>query len=188
MKKALRDQVLQARQGQSPAVVAAKSRWIREQLRRLPVFQKAGTIMVYVDFRQEVATRPLIRRLLREGKQVAVPVCREAGRLIPAAIKAFPGDLRPGKWGILEPPEDHLDSVDPGELDLVLVPGVAFDRRGNRLGYGAGYYDRFLPLLRPGASKIGLAFALQLVEDVFPGAHDVPVDCIVTETEVIKRG
>jgi 5-formyltetrahydrofolate cyclo-ligase len=153
----------------------------------LPAWQQAGTIMSYVSFGSEVATPPLITAALAAGKRVAVPFCvREGRRLIASEVLAFPDDLQPGTLGILEPRPESLRPLAPELIDLVIVPGVAFDRAGNRLGYGAGYYDRFLATLKPGAVTAGLAFAKQIVASVYPEAHDRPVDMVITETEIIK--
>lgn len=145
--------------------------------------------MCYVSFGSEVNTFPLIQAALEQSKRLAVPLCQPEGQsLLAAEISDFPGDLRPGTWGILEPRPEALRPVAPELLDLVLVPGVAFDRSGNRLGYGAGYYDRFLATLRPGARTIALAFAEQIVTDVYPQAHDRPVDMVITDQEIIEPG
>ncbi|MBC7325946.1 MAG: 5-formyltetrahydrofolate cyclo-ligase, partial [Moorella sp. (in: Bacteria)] len=124
---------------------------------------------------------------LAGGKRVAVPLCiREGRRLIASEVFAFPGDLEPGTWGILEPKKENLRPLAPDLIDLVIVPGVAFDRAGNRLGYGAGYYDRFLATLRPGARCIAVGFAEQIVPDVYAEPHDRRVDMIVTDAEIIE--
>ena len=96
--------------------------------------------------------------------------------------------MEPGRFGIREPKPQVGTPQAIADIDAILVPAVAFDRRGYRVGYGGGYYDRFLPELRGRAVRVGLAFACQLVDSVPAGAHDVPVDFIVTETEIIATG
>lgn len=187
MKKELRKSIIQERLEMSSETVAVKSMLIANRLFGLKEFQHAKAIMSYVDFRNEVSTEAIITAALSLGKRVFVPVCEPEGlRLIPSEIKEFPDDLVPGTWGILEPRPDAFRPVDPMEIDLVLVPGVAFDRLGNRLGYGAGYYDRFLPRLREGTPLIALAFALQVRDEVYSEAHDCPVDMVITEEQVIN--
>jgi 5-formyltetrahydrofolate cyclo-ligase len=161
------------------------SRTIVARLEALPVFQRSRRIQTYVALRPEVDTHALIRRLLRAGKQVAVPRVESGRELQQYLIKDF-SELQVGTFGILEPPSDPSRRVMPAQFDLVLVPGLAFDRAGNRLGAGKGYYDRFLAGIK--APKIALAFASQIVEQVPIEPHDQRVDMIVTESETIICG
>ncbi|MDK2817477.1 MAG: 5-formyltetrahydrofolate cyclo-ligase [Moorella sp. (in: firmicutes)] len=187
MKKQLRKQIIARRNALATAVREAKSEIIVKKVLELPAWQQAGIIMSYVSFGSEVATPALIKAALAGGKRVAVPLCvRDGRRLIASEVLAFPDDLQPGTWGILEPRPESLRPLEPELIDLVIVPGVAFDRGGNRLGYGAGYYDRFLATLRPGAMTIALAFTEQIVPDVYPEPHDRPVDMVITEAGIIE--
>lgn len=187
MKQGLRQQVVARRNALAETVRKNKSKIIHNKLKELPTWQQAGVVMSYVSFGSEVSTHTLIKEALAAGKRVAVPLCvREGRRLIPSEILDFPDDLRPGTWGILEPRPECLRPLDPQLIDLVIVPGVAFDRKGNRLGYGAGYYDRFLKTLKPGTVTIALAFSEQIVPDVYAEDHDLPVDMVVTDEEVIN--
>lgn len=184
-KKTIRKEILQKRLRLSPGEVAAKSRAIAEQVFDLPAFAAAKTIMAYVPFRNEVDTSPIIERALSTGKRVVVPISElSTMRLIPSEIWDYPGDLTEGTYGILEPRPDCVRPRDPNEIDLVLVPGVAYDFCGNRLGYGAGFYDRFLDSL-PQAKSVALAFSLQVLDDAYPEPHDHPVQFLVTEEQVI---
>lgn len=187
----VRQGVLAARMALSPRLVKEKSRAVMDRVMSLEAYLKAKSLMVYVDFRNEVQTGGLIVRSLAAGKIVSVPITDVRGKkLIPSRLESYPGDLAPGAWGIMEPRPECVRPLDPGELDLVIVPGVAFDAKGNRLGYGGGFYDRFLPRTRPGTVYIAPAFEVQVVDDVFPGPHDVPVHVIVTEERTIflKKG
>ncbi|HUW63278.1 MAG TPA: 5-formyltetrahydrofolate cyclo-ligase [Spirochaetia bacterium] len=185
-KSELRSLVLDKRAALDPAARDAKSREIAQRLFAMEIWRRSRTIMVYLDFRSEVATGPIVERALAEGKTVAVPKTEVAGRrLIVSVLSNYPQDLVSGTWGILEPRADCLRPLPPDRLDLVLVPGVAFDGSGNRLGYGGGFYDRFLPFLRDGAVTVAPAFEVQVLERVETGAYDVPVDLIVTEERVI---
>jgi len=185
----LRKDVLRARVALAHAEVAAKSGLIMERLFELKEYGRSSTMMVYVDFRNEAQTGEIVRRAMAAGKRVAVPVTDIAGKkLTPSLLLDYPGDLTPGAWGILEPKQECLRPLAPGELDLVVVPGVAFDAAGNRLGYGGGFYDRFLPRTRPDTVFIALAFELQVRPVVFPGCHDVPMHVLVTEDRLIRTG
>lgn len=185
----IRQNVLESRMALSPAAVTEKSRIIIEKIMSSDLFLKTQSLMVYVDFRNEVQTGSLIAGALAAGKQVSVPITdiREK-KLTPSRLLSYPDDLTPGVWGILEPKTECVRPVDPAALNLVVVPGVAFDERGNRLGYGGGFYDRFLPRTGPGTVYLAPAFEVQLVEDACPGSHDVPVHIIVTEKRIIKAG
>lgn len=184
-KAELRERIIAKRLSMDAEEVEAKSRIIVGRVKGLAAFQEAGLIFSYVAFRQEVETRGLITAALAAGKRVAVPLVDKANRRLLAMEITDLGELAPGLWGILEPKPETRRPVEPADIDLVIVPGVAFDRSGNRLGYGGGYYDRFLPTLRPGAQTVALAYSFQVVEALTPGPSDVPVRCVVTEEEVI---
>jgi len=180
-KQETRQDILRQRMAQSKEDVRQKSDLICSQIRKLPVFQEAETIMLYLPIRKEVDTMPLIRELWAAGKKVVIPVCQQEDiSLIPGQIRSM-DDLAPGTWGILEPKASCLMPVPAEEIDLVLVPGVAFDPQGNRLGYGAGYYDRFLPRLRPGVQKVAMAFEVQLVPGLETDCYDQIMYHVVTE-------
>lgn len=185
-KKQLRKKIIEARLELSPEEVTAKSEKIIRKLVSLPVYRQAGTIMTYVAFNNEVETRGLIKHSLAEGKKVYVPVTRtKEKRLVPAEIFGLE-DLVPGTWGILEPKPECLRPRDPRDIDLVVVPGVAFDKEGNRLGYGGGYYDRFLSKLRGDCCFVALCYQLQIRDEVYTEVHDQPVHMVITEEQVIS--
>ncbi len=153
-------------------------------------FGRAGRLMVYLPFRGEVPTARIIERALAEGKTVAAPVTlKEERRLLPLRLTGRPEDLRPGPYGILEPEPSVCESVPPDKLDLVVVPGVAFDVEGARLGYGGGYYDRFLALEAREATRVALAYEIQVSPVPLPlDAHDSRMDLVVTERRIIRGG
>ncbi|SHE93009.1 5-formyltetrahydrofolate cyclo-ligase [Desulfofundulus australicus DSM 11792] len=185
-KSELRKDVLKARGSLSPGEVAEKSKRILRRVLSLEEFQRARTLMAYVDFRNEVQTGALIMESMARGKRVAVPLTDVASkRLVPSLLLDFPGDLAPGTWDILEPRPECLRPLEPEELDLVIVPGVAFDLQGNRLGYGGGFYDRFLPRTRPDTVWLALAFEVQIRPHILTGPHDCPVHILVTEERVV---
>ncbi len=187
MKRELRKQILAERMALSNEEATAKSQKIAKKLEELPEFGKAGLIMFYLDFRNEVQTTELLKRALAEGKRVVIPITvRETSTLIPSEIINFPDDLTSGTWGILEPKKECVRPIDPSEIDMVIVPGVSFDPKGNRMGYGGGFYDRFLLRTKPGATFVALAFELQIRENVHPEEHDHPVHYVITEERAIK--
>lgn len=182
----VRQSALKARMALSPQFVREKSDIITARVISSEAYRRAGSIMVYVDFRNEVSTGTLIAHCLEAGKKVSVPITDiEGKRLIPSALLDYPGDLEPGAWGILEPKKACVRPVDPGDIDLVVVPGVAYDAGGNRLGYGGGFYDRFLPRTKPGTVYLAPAFEVQVVDNVFPGPLDVSMHVIITEERVM---
>ena len=161
---------------------------IMNKLRSLDVYQKVQLILVYVSFRSEVDTHAFIHHALEDGKRVAVPLTISDGKnLLPCEIFSF-GDLQGGNWGILEPKKETQRIVTPEEIDLVVVPGLAFDRDRNRLGYGAGYYDRFLPNLRHDAITLGVGFDMQLVRELPVEPFDVQLKGVLTNSEYISSG
>lgn len=181
-KRALRREVIARRDALPERRRAAASVAIAERVTRLEEAADARTAMVFWSFGTEVDTSPLIERWVAEGKTVALPRI-EGSDIVPVTF--VPGaPVTRTSFGAMEPAGGRV--LDPSELDVVIVPGVAFDRSCNRIGYGAGYYDRFLPRTRAGVPAIAIGFALQVVPDVPGGAMDRRVDAIVTEVEVIR--
>ncbi len=182
-KAALRETVLERRRALDSGLHRELSHEILRRVAADDRYRDARVLHTYIDARDnEVATRNLVRAALDEGRRVVCPRALPGGRLEHYEIGAL-DDLEPGRFGLLEPRPDPARAVDPSEIDLVLVPGIVFDREGFRAGFGGGYYDGFLAAID--APSIGLAFALQLVARVPREAHDVPVDAIVTEHELI---
>ncbi len=179
-KRALRERVLAARDALDPASRAAASKAIVERVVALPSFGQARMPLLTLPFRTEWDTRPLFEACLARGRGVVLPRVDEATRMLGLHLVNEPAwQIRAGYRGIAEPvPSTPL--VDPMEVDWVLVPGVAFDRWGGRLGYGGGYYDRLLPLLPPHVPRIAGAFDVQLVEAVPAAPHDLRVHAIAT--------
>lgn len=181
-KRALRREVLAARDALTAEERAARSEAITRRLLALPEMRNAHTALVFWSFGSEVDTGTLIDRLLAGGARVALP--RVAGSEVEPAGYVRGDPLRGTNFGAMEP--EGGSQLDPSDLDLVVVPGVAFDREGNRVGYGGGFYDRLLPRLRSTARSMGVAFAVQIVQTVPTGGSDRRVDVIVTEDEVIR--
>jgi len=159
---------------------------IEDRLFGFEPFAAARTVLFYASFNNEVRTGGAIRRAIREGKRIAVPVTKvEEKRLETSLVTDFDEDLQPGAFGIPEPKPGRVRPVPDDEIDIVVVPGVAFDRRGNRVGYGGGYYDRFVGRVRIGVPLIAVAFAFQLMDEVPAAEHDLRVDALITEEETI---
>ncbi len=181
-KKYLRKTYLDIRSGLSENEVEKKSEIIIRSLFLLDEFKNAHKVMFYVDTGKEVRTRQAIKMALNMGKRVAVPKVIDCD-MIAVEIDSL-SRLKPGKFGIYEPMQNH--EMPAKEIDLVVVPGVAFDNMGFRLGYGGGYYDRFLSGLRPNATKAAVAYEIQLVDKLPAEDHDIRVDIIVTEKAVYR--
>lgn len=144
------------------------------------IYKEAKSLFIYVSFGSEVDTHRIIELAIKDNKSVYVPkvINRIEGM---AAVKIGSlSELKASSFGILEP-ESIQETGKPWEFDLILIPGLAFDSRGGRLGYGAGYYDSFLKEVRPETQKIGLAYSCQIIEEVPMEKQDVFIDQIITE-------
>ncbi|EEG77360.1 5-formyltetrahydrofolate cyclo-ligase [Dethiobacter alkaliphilus] len=185
-KKTLRKDVLCQCDLLTEEDVISFSNSIAEKLFSLPEYQAAKTIMYYANFNKEVVTLDMIPKTLAEGKRVIVPkTVHKERRMILSEVFDVEDDLTPGLWNIPEPKPDKLRPVDVKEIDFVVVPGVAFDEQGNRLGYGGGYYDRFFQDLRPDVPLVAVTYELQMVEQIPVSPWDRTVDLIITEKRVI---
>jgi 5-formyltetrahydrofolate cyclo-ligase len=185
-KKQLREIMLRRRDSLSSEERALKSRAITARLVGMQELQDARTVMAYASFRSEVDTGPLIAWCREQGKTLALPKVTGPVTLEAFLVRDPQVDLQPGVWGISEP-TSGLERVDPSALDVVIVPGVAFDLRGGRLGYGGGFYDAYLPRLRPDTLLVGAAFQVQVVQRVPMARHDTRVDVLVTEIRLSRK-
>jgi 5-formyltetrahydrofolate cyclo-ligase len=181
LKKDIRKKVLAARDGQLPAQRTAKSREVEERLFSLPEFRSARVVLFFASFRSEVETSSMIRHALTFGKRVILPKVKGT-ELALYEIADWDRDVSPGAWGIPEPHENRPVGLD--EIDLILMPGAAFDEHGNRVGYGAGFYDKLLSSYTK--TTVALAFEAQIVPLIPAEPHDVPVTKIVTEKRIIN--
>lgn len=183
-KKELRSYILSLRESLSDEDVMLKSLGIMRRLEGLSFFARAGTIMAYMDYKKEVITSQIIEKALSTGKRIVLPLTiPDKHQLVLIEIKDLKSDITAGFKGIREPKYNNERIVTPREVDLVLVPGVVFDERGYRIGYGGGYYDRFLK--ETSACKVGLAFELQ-IHTVPEEEHDIKMDYVVTEDRIIN--
>ena len=181
MKAQIRDEILKKRNSLPKEEIIKRSQKIKNNLFSLEEYKKAKNVMFFVSFGSEVHTHEMIKEALK-SKTVIIPKVLNH-KIEPSLIIDFDNLIPSGKFGILEPIE--LMKIAYKNIDLILVAGITFDRDGYRLGYGLGYYDKFLAKL-PKALKIGLCFDFQIVDKLPREAHDVPVDIVVTNEEVIK--
>jgi 5-formyltetrahydrofolate cyclo-ligase len=183
-KRDLRRTVLAARDALGEADRLARSAAIHNRFLALPEVERTGTVMLFWSFGSEVSTPPLVEGLHARGTRVALPRIRAPKEL--EVVAYAPGDpVRETSFGAREPTGGAV--MDPAAVDVVVTPGVAFDLAGRRIGYGGGFYDRFLLLTRPDAPRVGLAFDLQVLDEELPaGAFDLGVDLIVTETRTLR--
>ena len=163
------------------------SQQIIETCLTLPSVRRAKTLLIYLSVRDEVRTVSLFPQVQADTWKIVVPWCTETGDLELFALDSM-DELQVGRFGILEPVADlrglHGKQVTMAEIDAVLVPGVAFDRNGGRLGHGHGYYDRLLQHARSDCLLAGLAWDCQMFSEIPMDQHDVFMDCVVTETDV----
>ena len=166
------------------------SRVICAKFMALPAYKAARTVMWYVDAGSEVRTRHVLPEALGHGKRVVVPWCVVETNTLELFLLADMTELVEGAYKLLEPKSElrHLPNkvVRPEELDLVMVPGTAFDLRGGRMGQGKGYYDRLLASARPSAPLVGMAFDCQIFDEIPVADHDVFMDLVLTETREIR--
>ena len=178
-KRGLRERVLAARDALDAGVRADASRAIAQRIASLESFCDASCVVLTLAFRSEWDTRPLVEDALARGVAVALPRVNEATRMIELhRVRDVAAETAAGFRGIPEP-FASLPRVEVRDVEWILVPGVAFDVRGRRLGYGGGYYDRLLPLLPRSSTRIAGAFELQLIDDI-PAArfHDVLAETV----------
>lgn len=186
----VRRKVIAARDQLSAHDLAVKSGLVVENLFQLTEFMAAATVMFYASFKSEVQTMGAIARCIKQGKRIVLPLTLAKEKsLCPYLIKDPDRDLKPGYCGIPEPDPASAVPLNSQEIDVVILPGSVFDHHGGRLGYGGGFYDRFLANQAPGALRIALAFELQVSAESLPlAAHDQPVDCLVTEKKIFRFG
>ncbi|MCQ9208286.1 MAG: 5-formyltetrahydrofolate cyclo-ligase [Omnitrophica bacterium] len=180
-KSRIRKEIKEKLNQQTDAQRLRKSNLIKNKLFKLAEFKRAKLVMFYLAKAQEVKTHSMIEQAQRLGKKVLVPVIlvREK-KIIASSIDDLKSELSPGPYGILQPKKEYVREVPLKQIDLVLVPGLAFDRQGHRLGRGGGYYDKFLARLPVSTPRIGLAFDFQVLEDLPTFSHDVSVTKVIS--------
>ncbi len=180
-KQHIRKEALARRAGISKEEAAEKSRAITDRILALPAYRNAECILLYIDVKGEVRTRDLLERAWKDGRRTAVPRCRDK-RMDFVEITGY-SDLKPGSFGIPEPASG--DPIDPGNA-LMIMPGAAFDRNLSRIGYGGGYYDRYL-CENPDVQTVAVSYACQVFDSIPSEEHDVRPRILVTENEILYR-
>ncbi|UCH33258.1 MAG: 5-formyltetrahydrofolate cyclo-ligase [Armatimonadota bacterium] len=187
-KSALRKRIAAVRDAIPQPERIAKSADIARRLTEWERFEQARTILAFLSTRSEVLTEPFIARALTSGKTVGAPrTLLGEKRLDFRRLRGSGDDLVAGPFEILEPNAD-APPLDPARADIILVPGLAFDEQGYRLGYGGGFYDRLLAGLAVRAAAVGVAFEAQMIERVPREDRDLPVGWVVTEKRIITCG
>lgn len=188
-KKEIREKIIHLRNIQPTEKIIKKSSIIKDKLFSFEHFQKAKTVMFYASFRNEVETHFMIKDTLRQGKVVALPKTDSKNKKLDVfQINNFEEDIEKGYCEILEP-KNTCKKINIKDIDLVIVPAVAYTQDGYRIGYGGGYYDRFLDkfyTLNKNGISIGLAFEFQIIEEMPKDKFDRKVHFIITEERIIK--
>jgi len=183
MKDNLRKKLIRERNNLSKSELIKKNNIIKKKLFELDEFRQASTILFYVSYDNEVHTHDMIKESMLNGKKIVVPVTdKEKKKLILSELKNW-NDLTHNAYNILEPKRKCIIEISLDSIELILVPGIGFDKHGHRIGHGEGYYDKLLE--NATAPSIGLAFHLQILDKINVEKHDVPVHKIVTEKEII---
>ena len=180
----MRDAILTQRDAVPQLARSAASRAILEKACALPQYAKAKVVLTYMGFGSEIETQPFLESIIADGKMAVLPrVDRASQSLALHSVRSI-DELVTSKWGIQEPTPD-APMVSISVVDFVLMPGVAFDRAGNRLGYGRGYYDKLLSAANPSLARVAAGFSCQIVDNVPVDSHDQKAHCIITEDEII---
>ena len=186
-KNTLRTRASHLRDSLSASEIILKSRRIQETVLRFPPYLRSRAVALYSPTGNEVATEEIREHALKTGKKLFYPKLGAEADLRLVQVKGQ-GDLRPGRYGILEPTGDRIMTKQDEEGLVVLVPGLAFDLSGNRLGRGKGWYDRVIAALGEGVRLVALAFEFQIVEELPAEMWDQKVHHIITERRVVDCG
>lgn len=183
MKHKIRKKILEVRENHDESERSKKDSAIKGKMFSLPEFKKAKIILFYVSIRGEVRTDKMISESLEKGKRILVPFADLKNKTLLISEINDLDELSPGAFGIPEPKNPKEFPLE--RIDIVVIPGIAFDMKGNRVGYGMGFYDRFLKTLKPHVHKIALSYGLQIVSGIPTDGEDVRVNKIITEKEII---
>lgn len=187
-KSEIRVETLARRNALSDEERSEKSKAIMECLFDFANFLEARIVLFYVNANSEVATEAMISKALAYEKIVAVPwVDQQERQILPLKIDDLNRDVRPGYRGIREPIPQRCKPIPVKNVDLAIIPGVAFDERGGRIGHGTGYYDKFIPMLDVTTRKVALAYECQIVPQIPMEPHDRYIDIIITEKRIIYK-
>lgn len=184
IKKSIRDQILDKRSNLGKKEHNLSSNSIIKKIYVSSFYKDSKVIMTFVSFGDEVNTHEFIKESLNNGKRITVPITFPKTKELKASEILNFNELEIGFYNILTPKSESIRFIDPEEIDLIIVPGLAFDRSGFRVGYGGGYYDRFLSKY-PRAIKVAIGFDLQVINEVPKEHFDIAVDYIFTESQII---
>ncbi len=186
-KNEIRREARQLRDSLSTHEIRSKSAAIESRLWQMIQEHQFKSIMFYIAFGSEVRTQTSITRAINSGIKTTVPICSQDGKrqLLPSRLLDLHSEVEAGKYGIPEPKSQFRRPFPPEEIALVVVPGLAFDEKGHRIGYGGRYYDHFL-VRCPQALRVGVAYEMQIVKELSPAEWDIPVHKIITEDRVIS--
>lgn len=184
-KPLLRKQFAQLRKAMSVEERVKSNEAVTARFLNSGIYRSSQTLMTYYSREIEVSTREVINEALLDGKKVALPVCRETGMMDFYFIRSLT-ELIPGKFGIPEPDVCRCELAKPDADCICLVPGLAFDSGGNRLGFGGGYYDRYLASYPDFGCTVGLCYDSCFCVELPGEPHDISVDFIITENEIIE--
>jgi len=184
-KKKLRNIVLDKRNSIDNNRKEEMDREIFNKIINLDLYKEAKNIFIYLSFGSEIDTKPIIDRALEDGKEVYIPKVYKVNREMKAIRLNNFDDLEENSMGILEPKDDS-NFIAKENIDLIIVPGAVFDLEGNRIGYGGGYYDRFLSNIKDRRNKVVLAYDLQILDNIEAEEHDIKMDYILTNSRINK--
>lgn len=182
-KSTIRQQILEKRASLAPQIIERAGKAAAEKLAVMKEYERANTIMAYMDFRNEVPTGPIIDMIRNSGRKLYLPLTDKNFNLVPFLIpeeKSLSDCLVTSAYGIAEPDPNVCSEADPNSIDLIIIPGSVFDQYENRMGYGKGCYDRFLASLAPEAFKLALAYDFQVLPCIPADPTDVKMDKILT--------
>jgi 5-formyltetrahydrofolate cyclo-ligase len=187
-KSEIRRSTLARRDALSKKQGADKSRAIMGRLFEFANFLESRIVLFYLSHKSEVDTESMIRQALALEKIIALPVIDEEKKgIVPLKIDNLDRDVGPGYRGIREPISQRCKVIPVQQVNLAIIPGIAFDERGGRIGYGTGFYDRFIPELDITTRKVALAFECQIVPQIPMEPHDRYTDIIITEKRIIYK-
>ena len=179
-KNTLRQQIKQQRKALTHEEIACKSEKITAFITASDIYKNADCVCVYMAAFNEPRTIPFIHTALADGKRVCIPLSDTDSCTLTLSYISSTDDLTAGAYGILEPV--RIDVASPGDIDLILVPGIVFDENGSRIGFGKGFYDRLLADTR--AKKAGICYDFQVCSGIAADAHDIPMDVLITENGI----
>ncbi|MDU7241508.1 5-formyltetrahydrofolate cyclo-ligase [Clostridium sp.] len=185
-KKILRNKILEIRDSLNNNEKELMDNKIFNELINTDLYKRAINIFIYISFSNEINTRNIIEKAFEDKKNVFIPKVYKDDKLMKAVKLNSIDELKKNSMGILEPIDDS-NYIEKENIDLIVVPGVVFDKECNRVGYGGGYYDRYLKDIKSKENKIALAYDLQIVDKIESEVHDIKVDYIITNTRALRN-